>query len=138
MKTTQQKMKALKSLIAEKEKELNKLESEIKNQPDKDFEVINYNGKEYRIYKWENKAFKDFVCPKGFEWADFKEFSDLINETKFEWEKYSVFYYSTNLIKNNHWELARAFLNNDGDWYSFSNRLADSNDYGRVVVRSIK
>ena len=138
MKTPQQKLIQAKNQLAKQQEIITKLEAEIKNQPDKDFQVINYKGVEYRIYKWENKLFKDFVCPEGFRWVDFKEFSDLVNNTEFEWEKYPVWYYSTNLFKNNYWELARAFLNSDGIWYSNNDRLADSNGYGRVVVRSIK
>ena len=101
---------------------------------DENFQKIVYEGKNYRIYKWENKPFKDFVCPEGFRWADYKEFSELVNNTKFEWEKYPVYYYSTNLIKNNYWALARAYLDDDGDWFSDDSQLAGSNDCGRVVV----
>jgi hypothetical protein len=101
---------------------------------DEEFKKIVYKGKNYRIYKWEKKPFKDFVCPKGFRGVDYKEFSDLVNNTKFNWEQYPVSYYSTNLIKNNYWELARACLSYDGSWSSYDVLLAGSNGYCRVVV----
>jgi hypothetical protein len=101
---------------------------------DEEFQKIVYKEKNYRIYKWEKKPFKDFVCPKGFRGVDYKEFSDLVNNTKFNWEQYPVSYYSTNLIKNNYWELTRAYLNDDGDWGSINGHLAGSDDCGRVVV----
>jgi hypothetical protein len=138
MKTPQQKLIQAKNQLAKQQEIIAKLEAEIKNQPDKDFQVINYKDKEFRIYKWEDKPFKDFVCPKGFRWVDLKEFSDLVNNIEFEWEKRPVWYYSTNLFKNNYWKLARAFLHNGGGWVSDNFHLADSDDYGRVVVRSIK
>ena len=136
MKTPQQKLIQAKNQLAKQQEIITKLEAEIKNQPDKDFQVINYKDKEFRIYKWEDKPFKDFVCPEGFRWADFKEFSDLVNNIEFEWEKYPVWHYSTNLFKNNYWKLARACLGNVGVWLSDGSQLAGSNDYGRVVVRS--
>lgn len=121
----------LKQQREELDKQIKELEEQEKL---RDFQVINYKGKEYRIYKWENKSFKDFSCPEGFQWADFKEFSDLVNETKFSWEQ-NVWFYSTNLLKNNYWKLARACLYGDDSWYSVSDNLAGSSDYRRVVLK---
>jgi hypothetical protein len=102
----------------------------------KDFQTINFKGKEFRIYKWENKPIKDFVYPKGFRMAEFQELVDLIDNKKFEAEVWKSYYtkHWSKLQQNKEYCLSRAYLNYAGGWDSYYELLADSNGYGRVVV----
>ena len=127
------------------QQQINKLQEELKvieeSEKAKDFQSIIYNEKEFRIYKWENKPFKDFPMPEGFKWCPYFEFVELVNKEKFKAEEYPIYYYSWNPFelnhKNKYWELARAYLNGDGYWVSYGGNLASSYDNGRVVVRAL-
>ena len=126
-------MKKIKELQLEIE-ELKKQIKELKNQ---DYQEIKYNGKIFRIYKWENKEFKDFPIPKGFHWCEYFDFIELINEEEIKLEEYPIFYYTKNQFKNNikkGWELSRVYFDGDGNVYSDDVDWQYSDDDGRVVV----
>ena len=126
-------MKKIKELQLEIE-ELKKQIKELKNQ---DYQEIKYNGKIFRIYKWENKEFKDFPIPKGFHWCEYFDFIELINEEEIKLEEYPIFYYTKNQFKNNikkGWELSRVYFDRDGYVLSYDGNLQDSIGNGRVVV----
>ena len=93
--------------------------------------------KEFRIYKWEDKQFKDFKMPKGFDWAEHKDFIYLYDNDLIELEKYPVFYHTKNQSKKNiknGWSLSRLCLYWDLDLGSGGGDLADSIASGRVVI----
>jgi len=119
--------------------EIEKLQKQIKELEDKDFIEIKCKklNKTFRIYKWENKPFKDFPMPKGFNWAKYSDFVYLYDNDLIELEKYLVEYYVENYSKKNiknGYDLSRLFVYGDGGLYSEVVVLADSGDYSRVVV----
>ena len=131
------KMKTIKQLKQKKEeieKQIQELEEAEKL---KDFQEFSYKGKKYRIYKWENKPFQDFVCPKGYRWADGLELIRVINESNFEFEKFPVYYYSTSLFKKGCWELFRVSLYGR-DWSASGGSLAVSSGSDRVVCVEVR
>jgi len=84
--------------------------------------------KEFRIYKWEDKKFKDFPMPKGFNWAEIFDFVYLYDNDLIELEKYPVYYYLNKISKkNNKSGLSRLYLDRDLN-------LGYSNSDGRVVI----
>ena len=93
--------------------------------------------KEFRIYKWEDKKFKDFPMPKGFNWAEIFDFVYLYDNDLIELEKYPVYYYLNKISKkNNKSGLSRLCLDRvlnldlGSSWYG----LAYSDSGGRVVI----
>ena len=130
-------MKTIEQLKKEKEE----LEKQIKELEEaeklKDFQEFTFENKKYRIYKWEYKPFKDFICPKGYRWATALELIELINESNFKFEEYPVSYYSTKLFAKGCWELFGACLYRHG-WFAYVDDLAYSSDDGRVVCVEVK
>jgi hypothetical protein len=122
-----------KKQIEKAEKELNELKEKFKLQENTDFQTIKYKGKEFRIYKWESKPIKDFVYPKGFEMAEGLDLLELINKEKLIGEKYCS-YFAKKIFNKGYWELFSAYLDDDGFWNAYDDNLANSNDYGRVVL----
>ena len=95
--------------------------------------------KEIRIYKWENKKFKDFPMPKGFKWTEVFDFIYLYDNNLIELEEYPVEYFMNKLSKKNKSGLSRLVLNWVLDLFSFWDYLANSYSSGRVVIsREIK
>jgi hypothetical protein len=131
-------MKTIEQLKQEKED----IERQIKELEEveklKDFQEFTYKSKKYRIYKWENKPFKDFVCPQGYRWINGLELIELINESNFDFEKYPVYYFSKKLFKNGYGDLFWACLGRCGDWDCSVNGLGISNGGGRVVCVECK
>ena len=106
-----------------------------------DYQTIVYKNKEFRIYKWESKPFRDFPMPKGFDWCEYIDFVELINEKKIELEKYPVEYIVKNQFKTNtkDYPVSRVCLNGNSNLNSNNWVLDNSNGDGRVVVsRAIK
>ena len=137
-------MKELNKQIAQKKKELEFLENELKKEQEseklKEFQSFKLGNKEIKVYKWENKPFKDFPMPKGFGWCEYFDFVGLINEKEKELEKSPVYYYTKNQFKmniKNGWGLSRFYL--DGGLSASSNNvsLAGSIGGGRVVVSRV-
>ena len=92
--------------------------------------------KELRIYKWEDKPFKDFLMPKGFDWAEHNEFVFIYDNSLIELEKYPVVYMTKNVSKKNiknSWKLAGFYVGSDGLVSDFGS-LEDSSGSGRVVI----
>ena len=99
--------------------------------------TIKYKNKEFRIYRWESKPFRDFKIPKGFKLAEHKDFIELfdnklINYPKKDWEIYFVKHYSKRKQKEGY--ISRLFLDGLSDLGSGDEDLASSYDGGRVVV----
>ena len=99
--------------------------------------TIKHKNKEFRIYRWESKPFRDFKIPKGFKLAEHKDFIELfdnklINYPKKDWEIYFVKHYSKRKQKEGY--ISRLYLDGDSDLGSWGEALADSDDDGRVVV----
>ena len=94
-------MKTIKELIKEKEKiEKQILELETKEE---DYNEVKHKGKTFRIYKWEDKPFKDLLnnLPKGFRLAEFQEFNELIESGfKLEIWKYYITKHFNKLQEN--------------------------------------
>lgn len=131
-------MKNKQSKLNKLKEQVEKLEAEIKLESEKEklkFQTFIINNKEIRIYKWEEKPFKEFPMPKDFDWCDYKDFIDLANTQTLEF--YPIYYYMKNPYKysiEQRYELASACLNGVGDWGSSNEGLADSNGDGRVVI----
>jgi len=138
-------MKTLKQLELERE-ELDKQIEELKEQEAQKIkeenkqinpiDIIHFKGKEYRIYEWENKPFKDFPIPKGYRWATGIELVELINESNYNFEKIKS-YYAAKLFEKSYWDLFGAYLDGDG-WLAVDGYLPGSDDCGRVVLREVK
>jgi len=106
----------------------------------KDWEIINFDNKEFRIYEWENKEIGDFEIPNGFRLCKHSEFIELfdnklIDYPKGKWVYYFVEHYSKRKTKKG--LLSRCYLDYDSDLFSYNSFLSDSNDNGRVVVVKI-
>ena len=130
-------MKTKKELIKEKEKiEKQILELETKEE-EEDYNEVKHKGKTFRIYKWENKPFKDLLSnlPKGFRLAEFQEFNKLI-ESGFElevWKEYITKHFNK-LQENKEYCLSRVCLDSYGGLCCDDDILAGSDDDGRVVL----
>lgn len=93
--------------------------------------------KEIRIYKWENKLFKDFPMPAGFDWCEYFDFVELVNNSNFEFKEFPVIYLTKNQFQRNFgcdWFLSRVYLSRNGVVISNYDDLQDFSDGGRVVV----
>lgn len=92
---------------------------------------IIYDGKEFRIYIWENKEFGDFPMPKGFNFAEFHDFCELVNNKKIKPNKWEVF-----VAKNPLPSIYPLFYvcYGVGDWDACWCGFGSSGDYGRAVV----
>lgn len=129
--------------IENKKKEIEKLNKEIielqRDLESQGFITITCRQlkKEFRIYKWEKKQFKDFPMPKGFDWCEYISFVYLYDNNLIKLEKYPVCYYIKNQSEKNvenGWSLSRLYLGRDLVLYSNYEYLAFSDDDGRVVV----
>jgi len=105
-----------------------------------DYQTINYNKKEFRIYKWEDKKFKDFPMPKGYTWAEYFDVVELVNKEKLEFTKPNEeTYICKNPFKQNKkYCLSGLYLGYVLDLYSSNSGLEYSDDSGRVVLVKIK
>ena len=101
-----------------------------------DFQKIIYKNKEFRVYKWESKPFKDFICPKGFDFAEFNDFVELYDNKKIElevWKYYFVKHFSK-IQQTKEYCLSRLYLYGGLDLWSDFEDLGDSVSVGRVCV----
>jgi len=99
-------------------------------------DYISIEKDKFRIYKWD-KPVKDFPIPKGYELAEERDFIGFYDNDKIELEKYPVIYFTKNRSKKNiknGWGLSRLCLYWDLGLNSSYDILADSCDYGRVVI----
>ena len=101
-----------------------------------DFQTINHKGKEFRIYKWEDKPFKDFKIPKKYDWAEYVDVIELANKDKLIFtEPWAEVYICKNQFKRNKdYPLSRLCLYYDLNLSSGYVYLGSSNDNGRVVL----
>lgn len=134
----------LKKQIEIKEKELEVLKEKLKLEENKRFIDKNFIQiickelkKEFRIYKWENKPFKDFPIPKDFKWCKYSDFIYLYDNDLFKIEKYPSVYITENKSNKNikkGFGVSRLFLGRLLVLFSSDKVLAGSADVGRVVV----
>lgn len=99
------------------------------------YKTYNYKNKEIRIYKWENKPFKDFPIPEGFEIIDFNTFNKLIEKEiiKLEvWKYYFIKHWNKQMREKGF--MSRVFLYSDGYLCSYYDAIGYSDDSGRMVV----
>jgi len=103
---------------------------------EQEFQTIKHKGKEFRIFKWEDKLFKDFPIPKGFDWAKYVDVLNLANEDKLIFtEPYKeVYICKTQFKRNKNYVLSWLYLCGDSDLGSGYGGLDYSNDSGRVVL----
>jgi hypothetical protein len=104
----------------------------------KEFEEFTFKGKQFKIYKWENKPYRDLInnLPKNERLATFQEFNKAIKGKAFEMEvrKDYITKHFNKLQLNKRYCLSRS------DLYSVSNMcfnyslLSDYHVNGRVVV----
>ena len=131
-------MKDINNRIKEAEDKLlylKELKGKINN---KEFISIKSNKREFRIYKWENKILKDFPIPKGFEFAEERDFIDLYDNDLIELEQYPIVYFTKNRSQKNikkGWIFSGLYLNWLLDLGSVGG-LGVSYSDGRVVVVS--
>jgi len=102
-----------------------------------DFETINFNDKEFRIYKWEDKEIGDFNIPEGFKLAKHSQFIELFDNKLIVYPKesyldYFVEHYSKRKTEEGY--LSSCSLNWGSGLVSDDSDLAVSVDDGRVVV----
>ena len=105
-----------------------------------DYQTINYNKKEFRIYKWEDKKFKDFPMPKGYTWAEYFDVVELVNKEKLEFTKpYEETYICKNQFKQNKKYCLSGLCLGDGlGLGSSGSGLGSLSGSGRVVLVKIK
>jgi len=120
--------------------EIEKLQNQIKELENQEYQSFKLGKKEIRIYKWENKKFKDFPMPKGFDLCEYFDFVKLINEEKIKLEEYPTYYYTKNQFKRNiKNDLKLSRLGAVGGYlYSGGDYLAGSDVDGRVVISKIR
>ena len=102
-----------------------------------DFETINFNDKEFRIYKWEDKEIGDFNIPEGFKLAKHSQFIELFDNKLIVYPKESYLYYFVehySKLKTEEGYLSGCYLGRGSDLNSGGSDLAFSRDSGRVVV----
>ena len=102
-----------------------------------DFETINFNDKEFRIYKWEDKEIGEFNIPEGFKLAKHSQFIELFDNKLIVYpkEKYVIYFvehYSKR--KTEEGDVSSCCLNWGSNLVSYFSVLADSVGIGRVVV----
>ena len=126
------KMKTKKQL----QKQTEELQAQIKELENQDYEKIVHNKKEFRIYKWEDKLFKDFPIPKGYNFAEYFDVVNLINLDKIKFTKpwAETYICKSQFQKNKKYCLSRLFLYDDLNLGSVNSDLDDSVDGGRVVL----
>ena len=131
--TIQKSIEKKKKKIEKLNRYIEKLKQDLETQ---DFQSYKINGKEIRVYKWESKPYKEFPMPKGFNFCEFQDFVDLYDNDKIELEpwKYYIVKHFSKKQQNKKYCLSRVCLSNDGDLYSYGVYLANSSDFGRVVV----
>ena len=118
--------------------EIEKLQQELKELDNNDYEEVKHNKKTFRIYKWDDKPYGDLINnpPKGFRLSEFQEFFELVESKKFEfevWKDYIIKHFNK-LQWDTQYGLASAYLSNAQDWNSSDDVLANSNDNGSVVL----
>ena len=102
-----------------------------------DFETINFNDKEFRIYKLEDKEIGEFKIPEGFKLAKHSQFIELFDNKLIVYPKESYLYYFVehySKLKTEEGYLSSCFLGGDSSLGSDVSGLADSDGIGRVVV----
>jgi len=124
--------------------QIEKLQQDLKldeqEEKQSEFKLIKHKGKEYRLYKWENKPFKDFPMPNGFDFAEFKEAVELYNEDKLElesWKPVITKHFSKKQQKKQYC-LSWLCLCRYSGLHSDSGGLAGSSEGGRILVVKIK
>ena len=103
----------------------------------KDWEIINFNNKEFRIYEWENKEIGDFEIPNGFRLCKHSEFIELfdnklIDYPEEDWLVYFVKHFSKRKQKEGY--LSSCYLDRNSILFSYNSSLLYSNGSGRVVL----
>jgi hypothetical protein len=131
-------MKDKKQLIKEKEEIELQIKEIEKQEQLNDFQSFKFNGKIFKIYKWENKPFGELInnLPKNERLATFQEFLELVDDGKFKMEQEK--YYVTKHFLKSEWNkeycLSRLCLSRNLGLYSVDEYLEYSADNGRVVV----
>lgn len=112
-----------------------KLLAQQETEQNQDFIKLNYKNKEFRIYEWENKPFKDFPMPQGFNFADASLVDELVNKEIFQPEQYKWYVFKQRYPKiNKDYGLSRLYLDRVLDLGSSGEDLGDWNSDGRVIV----
>jgi len=116
--------------------EIEKLQKQLKEQENKDFIEIKVKklNKIIRIYKWEDKVFKDFIMPKDFNWCEVNDFIYLYDNDLIKLEKYPIYYFCKYINNKHKDKLSRLYLDGGLDLDSDWDDLASSYSGGRVVV----
>jgi len=123
------------------QKQIEELQLQIKELENQSFQTIKYNSKEFRIYKWEGKHFGDFQIPKGYDWAEYFDVVNLINEKKLKFTKpWAEVYICKNQFKKNEnkYPLSGLYLDYDSSVNLDNDYLDNSSDNGRVVLVKLK
>jgi len=130
-----EKMKTKKQLL----KQIEQLQIQLKELKNSDYTKIIHNNKEFRIYKWENKPFKEFPIPKGYDFAEYFDVVELINLDKIMFTKpWKEIYVCRNQFKRNkEYCLSRFYLNVGLNLDSNNSDLDNSNGNGRVIISKV-
>jgi hypothetical protein len=131
-------MKTKEELIKEKEK-IELQIKEIENQEKlNDFTKFKFEGKTFKIYKWENKPFGELIrnLPKNERLATFQKFVKAINSGRFKIKQNKIYItkHFSKLQWNKEYCLSGLYLNGGLDLDSYNVYLEYSDDNGRVVV----
>lgn len=122
--------------LENKKKELLAKQEQDKNKPiiikayGKEFHI-----KEFQIHMWEDKPFKDFPIPKGFQIAEANDVDKLINDELFIPQQFKWYVFKQRYPKiNKQHGLSRLYLS--WNLYLRSNYefLANSYSDGRVIL----
>lgn len=124
-------MKTLKQL----EKQKLEIEKQIKEL--KSVQEVYYEDKNIKIIKWEKKKFGDFPMPKGYDFANFQDFCNLINNKKIKTVDYEYFI-TKNPLTNKSYPLFGTCSSGGGGWNAGYDVLSSSGRYGRVVIKKIE
>jgi len=118
--------------------EIEKLQQELRELDNNDYQEVEHNNKTFRIYKWDDKPYGDLINnpPKGFRLSEFQKFFELVESNKFEFEvwRYYIIKHFNKLQWDTQFGLARAYLSLAQLWNSNLGCLASSDDDGSVVL----
>ena len=98
-----------------------------------EYKSITFKDREYRLYTWNNKPFKEFKCPDGFRWTEAIELIELVNSEHLISNK-DKSYFSSRMFNNSYHDIFGAYYNKFGYWCPVNENLNYKDSDGLVVL----